>query len=315
MSRPAQIAAAVLTSALILVTLRWALVNPEIPRSVLEAKYAGPPSQFLSLPGTIRAHVRDRGPHDAHALVLLHGSFDSLITWEPWAARLSNTLRVVTVDLPGHGLTGAVNGGGYGEEGMVRFIGKVADALGLSTFALGGNSMGGRIAARFAEEHPARLTQLILIDSGGLGKRAGHLVEFTNSVLSTPFFARPLLGIAPRWVWAREAEQAVSRKSVLTAARMNAIWDLNHMKGTPDATVRRFGNAQSAVKEHLGEIQTPTLILWGHEDRLVPVEAAHEFHEAIRNSKLVVYSDVGHLPQEEVPDESAADVRAFLAHQ
>lgn len=290
-------------------------VNPEIPRSVLEAKYATPPSKFLLLPGNIRAHVRDRGPRDAQTLVLLHGSFDSLITWEPWASRLSNTLRVVTVDLPGHGLTGAVRDNDYGEEGMVRFVAKVSDALGLGTFALGGNSMGGRIAARFAEEHPARLTHLILVDSGGLGKPGGRLVEFTNSVLSKPFFARPLLAIAPRWVWAQEAEEAVSKKSVLTAARMDAIWDLNHREETRDATIRRFRSAQTAVKQHISEINTPTLILWGQEDRLIPVEAAHEFHKAIRNSQLVIYHGVGHLPQEEAPDESAANVRAFLAHQ
>src|SRR6185503_6886989 len=192
--------------------------------------------------------VTDRGPRQAQALVLLHGSLDSLITWEPWVNRLSNTLRVVTVDLPGHGLTGAINDGDYGEEGMVHFVSQATEALGLSAFALAGNSMGGRIAARFAQEHPARLTHLILIDSGGLGKRGGRLVEFTNSLLSRPFFARPLLEIAPRWVWTREAEEAVSKKSVLTATRMNAIWDLNHMQGTRDATILRFGSAQTAVK-------------------------------------------------------------------
>jgi pimeloyl-ACP methyl ester carboxylesterase len=122
------------------------------------------------------------------------------------------------------------------------------------------------------------------------------------------------LDIAPRWVWAKEAQEAVSNKPVITPARVGAIWDLNHMEGTRDATILRFASAQSAVKEHLSEIRTPTLILWGEEDRLVPVEAAHEFHHAIRNSKLVIYSGAGHLPQEEVPGESAADVRAFLAH-
>jgi pimeloyl-ACP methyl ester carboxylesterase len=301
------------TAALIVATIRWTLVKPGIPRSILEAKYISPSSQFLLLPGKIRAHVSDRGPRQAQTLVLLHGSFDSFITWEPWVSRLTNTLRVITVDLPGHGLTGAVNNGDYGEEGMVRFVAKVADALGLHTFALGGNSMGGRIAARFAEEDPARLTHLILVDSGGLGKRGGRLVEFTNAVLSKPFVARPLLGVAPRWIWAKEAEEAVSKKSVLTVARTDAIWDFNHMEGTPEATIRRFSSAQSAVKEHLSQIQTPTLILWGEEDRLIPVEAAHEFHEGIRNSRLVIYHGTGHLPQEEAPDESAAQVRAFLA--
>jgi pimeloyl-ACP methyl ester carboxylesterase len=106
--------------------------------------------------------------------------------------------------------------------------------------------------------------------------------------------------------------QAVSHKAVLSRERINAFWDLNHMEGTRDATILRLHTATSRVREHLREIEAPTLILWGEDDRIVPVEAAHGFHAAIRNSKLVIYPKTGHLPQEEVADESAADVRAFL---
>ena len=81
------------------------LSQPDIPRAILEAKDAGPPSQFLTLPEGTRAHVRDRGPRDALALVLIHGSNASVYTWEPWVKRLSDRFRVITLDLPGHGLT------------------------------------------------------------------------------------------------------------------------------------------------------------------------------------------------------------------
>src|SRR5512135_2763756 len=100
---------------------------PDIPRAVLEAKYATPPSAFVDLtyPSTLpktsqlsetpvtpiavtaRAHYRVRGPEDAPVLLLLHGSNATLFTWEPWSMRLSDHYRVVSVDLPGHGLTGA----------------------------------------------------------------------------------------------------------------------------------------------------------------------------------------------------------------
>lgn len=135
--------------------------------------------------------------------------------------------------------------------------------------------------------------------------------EFTFSGLARPIFSRPLLAIAPRWVFTALASQAVSPRAVMTSARINALWDFNHMEGTREATVLRFAAARSAVKDHLADIVTPTLILWGNEDRLVPVEAAREFNAAILNSKLVVYPGVGHMPQEEVPDESAAEARRF----
>src|SRR5215468_5848338 len=108
----------------------WYVSQPDIPRAILEAKYAVPPSQFLTLPDKTRAHVRDRGPRDALALVLIHGSNASLFTWEPWVTRLSDRFRIITLDLPGHGLTGAVPNRDYTQEGMVKFIDELAGILG-----------------------------------------------------------------------------------------------------------------------------------------------------------------------------------------
>jgi hypothetical protein len=87
--------------ALVLAAILWSFGHPDIPRSTLDARYARAPSQFLVLPGNIRAHIRDWGPRDGQPLVLIHGSTDSLITWEPWVSRLSDTFRVVTLDQGG----------------------------------------------------------------------------------------------------------------------------------------------------------------------------------------------------------------------
>jgi pimeloyl-ACP methyl ester carboxylesterase len=85
------------------------------------------------------------------------------------------------------------------------------------------------------------------------------------------------------------------------------------MQGTREATLRRFRAPQDDfVARNAGSIVMPTLILWGEEDRLVPVEAGHRYAHAIRGSKLIIYPATGHLPQEEVPDKSAGDVRNFL---
>jgi pimeloyl-ACP methyl ester carboxylesterase len=291
----------------------WLFRHSDIPRATLEARYARPPSQFVTLSGGTRAHVRDRGPRDAPALLLLHGSNDSLLTWEPWANRLSDTFRIITVDLPGHGLTGAVRTGEYSEEAMVTFIGELADEFRLNTFAVGGNSMGGRIAARFTEEHPDRVTDLILVDAGGLGVRGDSAVEFAFAFLAKPVLARPLLEIAPRWLVVAGIHRAASRTNVITKQRIDAFWDFNHMEGARDAMIRRLSSGSSHVKDHLREIHVRTLILWGEEDRFVAVDAAHQYQAAIAGSKLIVYPHAGHLPQEEVADESAAAVRAFLA--
>src|SRR6185295_6043242 len=137
---------------------------PDIPRATLETRYATPPSQFVTLGDGARVHYRIRGAADAPTLVLLHGSNASLFTWEPWSKTLSDKFRVVSLDLPGHGLTGAVPSHDYSSKAMAVFVAEFADKLRLQKFALAGNSMGGGVAARFAEMYPQRISALILVD-------------------------------------------------------------------------------------------------------------------------------------------------------
>jgi pimeloyl-ACP methyl ester carboxylesterase len=176
----------------------WYVSTPDIPRSVLEKKYATGASQFITLPDGARAHFRDQGPPDAPALLLIHGSNASLFTWEPWVSRLEKNFRIVTVDMPGHGLTGAVPNGDYSQEGMVTFTDEFATKLGLRRFALGGNSMGGAIAARYAEEHPGRVTHLILVDAAGMPSKEGDHVPLAFRLARMPVVNNLLLNITPR---------------------------------------------------------------------------------------------------------------------
>jgi pimeloyl-ACP methyl ester carboxylesterase len=290
----------------------WFFNEPDIPRATLEAKYAMAPSRFVALPDGARAHVRDRGPRDGRALVLIHGSNASLFTWEPWAKRLDDTFRVVTVDMPGHGLTGAVPNSDYSAEGMVKFVGEVANALGLQRFAIGGNSMGGRVAARFAEEHPGRVTHLVLVDSGGLPSKGGDRIPLALRLARTPLVNRLLLHITPRSLVVAGLNDAIVRKGIITEGMIDSYWDFNRMEGTREATIARFNVHDHGVRDGLGDIRAPTLILWGEEDHLIGVDAAHEFQAAIPGSKLIIYPGTGHVPQEEVADASAAEVRTFL---
>jgi pimeloyl-ACP methyl ester carboxylesterase len=306
----------------------WYLSTPDIPRRTLEAEYAMPPSQFTdvayasSLPGApssavpARAHFRDRGPKNAPALLLLHGSNASFLTWEPWSRALSNQFRVISVDLPGHGLTGAVPNRDYSQEGMVRFVDALTHRLRLPKFALGGNSMGGGVAARYAEEHPDRLTALILVDAGGMPTKQGDKIPLAFQIARTPVLNQLVLYITPRSLAEEGLNKAILHKEIITPAMIDSYWQFARMEGTRQATLERFSVPwDTFVRDHIRAITMPTLILWGQEDGLIPVEAAHEFHKAIPRSKLIVYPKTGHIPMEEVAAQSAADVRAFLTAQ
>jgi pimeloyl-ACP methyl ester carboxylesterase len=290
----------------------WYSRQPDIPRAILEAKYALPPSQFLTLPDGTRAHVRDRGPRDAPALVLIHGSNASLFTWEPWVKRLSVQFRIVTLDLPGHGLTGAVPNGDYTQEAMVNFIDEVVSMLGLHKFAIGGNSMGGRASVLFTIKHPERITSLVLVDSGGLPTKQTEPTPLVYQLMGIPVANRLLLHITPRSVVVDALNSAVVHKEIITDEMIDRYWDFIRMSGTREATIIRSRIRDKRIRDEIPDIKTPTLILWGEDDRTIPVEAAYAFHTAIAGSKLIVYPHTGHIPQEEVADQSAADLRAFL---
>lgn len=291
----------------------WYFSEPSIPRSVLEKKYATAASQFVTLADGARAHYRDRGPRNAQVLLLIHGSNASLLTWEPWVKRLDNDFRVVTVDMPGHGLTGAVPNGDYSQEGMVKFTEEFADKLGLAKFSVGGNSMGGGVAARFAEEHPDRVTHLILVDAGGMQTKMGDHVPLAFRLGRIPVLNLILLRVTPRSIVQEGLNDAIVHKEIINDAMIDWYWDFARMEGTREATLKRFNLPfDTAIRDHIGAIHAPTLILWGAEDHLVPVEAAHAYNNGIKGSKLIVYPKTGHIPMEEVPDQSAAAVRAFL---
>jgi pimeloyl-ACP methyl ester carboxylesterase len=260
-----------------------------------------------------RVHLRDRGPRTAPALVLIHGSNASLFTWEPWVRRLDDNFRIITLDMQGHGLTGAVPARDYSEQAMVKTVAEVAGRLGLARFAIGGNSMGGAVAARFAEEYPERITQLILVDAGGMPAKQGDRIPLAFRLARVPVLNQILLHVTPRAIVVEGLDDAIVRKSIIDDAMIDRYWDFARMEGTREATLERFSLPRNNyVAAHAGRIVVPTLVLWGEEDHLIPVESAHAWAKTIRSARLIVYPATGHLPQEEMADKSAADVRTFL---
>jgi pimeloyl-ACP methyl ester carboxylesterase len=302
---------------------------PSIPRAALEAKYATPPSQFVDVTykstrpdadpaddKPARVHYRIRGRDDAPVLLLLHGSNASLFTWEPWSKRLSDEYRVVSVDLPAHGLTGATPNHDYSNAGMAAFVLAFADKIGLKTFALAGNSMGGGVAARFAEDHPDRVTALILVDAGGMPSKAGDKIPLGFRLLRQGWLQPLLRHLDPKPLIKEGLNDAIVRKSVLTNDMIDLYSDMALLEGSRAATAERFAQYANSdadyIKNHIGALKMPVLILWGEEDHLIPVATAGVWRDAIPGSKLLIYAGSGHIPMEEFDFQSSSDVRDFL---
>ncbi len=301
---------------LALIVMAVSVVRFDKSKEELLPKYASPASQFIALPDGAVAHVRDEGPREAPALVLVHGSNASLHTWEPWVKLLGGKYRVVTMDMPGHGLTGAVPGDDYSRTAMVAFTHEVVGKLGLTHYAIGGNSMGGGVAAEYAETYPAEVSALILVDAAGIPRKAeaGEKLPLGFRLARMPVLNKILLYVTPRSIFAEGLHKVFVDQSKVTEEMISRYYDLALYDGNRKATSIRFRTPSNdeAVAERLGAIRAPTLILWGDKDTLIPVENAAEFARRIPGAKVVIYPDVGHVPMEEVAEKSAADVAAFL---
>jgi len=278
--------------------------------------YTNAASQFIALPDGAIAHVRDQGNKAGPVLVLVHGSNASLHTWEPWVAIMGARYRVVTMDMPGHGLTGAVPNDDYSRTGMVAFVHEVTQKLGLKRYAMGGNSMGGGVAAQYTETYPCEVSALILVDASGIPRKhqPGEKIPLGFRLARMPGLNKILLYVTPRSIIEEGLRKVFVDQSKVTEDMVARYYDLTLYDGNRRATGIRFRlspNDQD-VAGKLSKIKAPTLILWGDKDGLIPVEYAGEFAKRIAGAKVVIYPNVGHIPMEEVAEKSATDVQGFL---
>jgi pimeloyl-ACP methyl ester carboxylesterase len=306
----------VLALVVLLVGAYLVLRRPDIPFATLEQRYAAPTSHYMDLPDGTHVHYRDEGNPAGPVLVLVHGYSASAADWDGWAKALGDKYRIIAPDLPGHGLTRTPNGYQSGPDAQVAVVDAVATGLALPRFVIAGNSMGGGVAWRYALAHPDRLNGLVLVDAAGwpheTHSKDGALIF---KLLSNPI-ARPIIKNLDDTSLAKQGlEAAFVDKSLVTPALVKRYTDLARAPGHRDILISAQQN-DPATAERLAPIHTPTLIMFGQEDHLIPYTDGKQFADAIRGSTLIVYPGVGHVPMEQIPDKSAADLRAWMeAHK
>ncbi|MGC4077376.1 MAG: alpha/beta hydrolase [Rubrivivax sp.] len=282
----------------------------------LVANWAPPPSDFVDLGGQL-VHLRDQGPRsDAVPLVLLHGTSSSLHTWEGWVHAIAPRRRVITLDLPGFGLTGPwagrYAGQRYDGQAYARFVLELLDRQGVQRFAVGGNSLGGEVAWRLAAMAPQRIERLILVDA------SGTVFKSQAAPLAWQFARVPGLGRVFEWVLPRTAvaqglASAYGDPSRVTPELVDRYFELTLREGNRRALVERLKVARSGEDaERISTLRLPTLVLWGGRDTIIPPSAGEDFARRIPGSRLVVFPALGHVPHEEDPAQTVAPVLEFL---
>ncbi len=293
--------------------LVWATWEPDRQLGQLLARWAPEPSVFLELDG-MQVHMRDTGPrNDPAPIVLLHGMSSSLHSFESWQTSLQENHRVISVDLPGFGLTGPSPQADYRIDAYTRFVLRLLDTLGVKQVVLVGNALGGEIAWQTAVLAPERVKKLVLIDPDG----------YPPAVLSMPvaFQVASMRGL--RWVSERILPRLMVSTSVrsifgddrlVTSEKIDRYFELNLRVGNRRALFQRMDQAQFGASAALiRRVRQPTLVMWGASDRMSSPDQGELFCQDIPNCQLVTFDGVGHLPQEEDPQRTLAALWEFLA--
>jgi pimeloyl-ACP methyl ester carboxylesterase len=290
------------------------LRGPDIPFQTLEARYAGADSHFVDLPGGYHVHYRDDGDPSLPLLVLLHGFGDSFMTWDGWVRELKSRFHIISLDLPGHGLTRAPQGSRLNAEGLADFVDAFAAQLTLPRFAVAGNSMGGGAAWQLAVRHPQRVDALVLVDAAGFANdKPPSDVPLAFKILRYPIGRAVLSRIDNRPLIDNGLKTDVFDKSLITPALVDRFAEFQRAPGHRAILMSiDMGAPARPTAELVSTIKVPTLILWGENDPLIEPAAAKKFAAAIPGAKLITYAKVGHLPQIEIPQRSAADAADFL---
>lgn len=278
-----------------------------IPAEELEEKYTTATDHFIDVAGA-RVRIRDEGDPLSPPILLVHGFTHSLETWDGWAQALTPDYRVIRYDLLGHGLTGPDQKERYSPEERADFLGDVMAALDIEKAFIAGNSLGGLAAWRFAVKNPDRVNALILISPG-----AYPLNGVNEEPTEIPAAMKAYLLTAPEAGVLASAQLIYADDAKITDARLATMRDM----------IRREGNGAALIKsleeftlpdpsKALAKISAPTLILWGEEDILIPIEQGHKIQSTISGARLITYSGVGHAAQEEAPEQTVTDATAFL---
>jgi pimeloyl-ACP methyl ester carboxylesterase len=299
----------------VLLAAAWLkLRGPDIPYETLEGKYTNGASRFVDLPGGFHVHYQDDGDPGLPLLLLLHGFGDSYTSWEGWVHALNGKFRIISLDFPGHGLTRAPADYALSADGLADFVDTFAAQLALPKFAVAGNSMGGGVAWVLAVRHPRRLNALILADAAGFpNEKPPAETPLAFKILRYELGRALLRNIDNRPLIDQGLKTDVYDKSIITPALVDRWAEFQRAPGHRAILMSlnpgRFNQASPAV---LQDVAVPTLILHGDNDPLIEPASARKFAAAIPGAKLVTYPHVGHLPQIEIPQRSAADVAEFL---
>lgn len=259
--------------------------------------------QFTELEG-LRICYLEAGPRDAETIVFVHGWSGNVQNWWDQFEHFRGRYHVVVFDAPGHGKSERGPHVNYTMQNHVAVLDALLDELEVNQAIVIGNSGGGWIAAQYAIEHPERVTKLVLSDSTGTRYTgsAGGVLEILTArwlQLANMTTGEHYPGLDPK-SQARQEFVGSFAGTVEEAPYLEALATL------------LAPTYEKIPKARLQQIQAATLVVWGDDDPVVPINAMKVFDHAIADSQTYVIHLGGHTPMMNSPDEFNCAVQSFL---
>jgi pimeloyl-ACP methyl ester carboxylesterase len=285
------------------------LWTPDKSRADLEKVYGSPVNSYVTVLG-VKIHYQDTGPSkNPIPILFLHGFGSSLQTWDVWTKDLRSEYRVISIDLPGFGLTGEDPSGIYTDRRGVEVIEAFLKELQIPKVVMVGNSMGGKLAWQFAAQYPEQVTKLVLISPDGYassGVGYGKKTEIPAIAnLYRYFFSKSFL--------AMNLEPAYADPQALNDGLVDRYYDMMLAPGVRGAILARM--QQTVLQDpvlSLSKIRVPTLLMWGEKDAFIPISNSEDYLKVMPNAKRVALPNIGHLPQEEQASVGLRALKEFL---
>ena len=276
---------------------------------------AGAPEAVLRDVNTrgIRTRVLEAGDPAAPALVLIHGLFESHLTFEEVIGDLARRFHVIAPDLPGFGESEKPTPAryAYGIETFAEAVADLIAAFGVGRAAVVGHGLGGAVALTLAAVHAELVQRLVLVDA---------LSYPTPPTFRTRLAMMPVLGgFVFKQLWGRALFRSTFREEVfppgvqLPLARIDRHYDLFNTPSARESAhaVMKAMLDTRAIVARTSRVTAPTLVVWGREDRRYPAATAQRLAREIRGAKLEIM-ETGHAPHQERPRELARLVTQFL---
>lgn len=313
----------------------FGLLQPDKSVAALERRYSTPRSKFVDV-GDSRIHYAEEGAPENPTLLLIHGTYASLHTWNDWVDELVDEYHIVRLDMPGFGLTGPRRDGELTFEYLIETISEFADVLSLSDVTTVGNSLGGGIAWRLSVKRPDLVSRLVLVDAGGaslLARLAGNLSSLGNGLIPRYMTPRLVIRLVLRDAYGDPSKvtselvrryhdlllRPGNRRSVIEIANNYAAdYPIDEIDTVYDPHLFSLPSTYEPSPEVLDgydieDVSIPTLFQWGSEDEWISVSFGRNLAARVPNNQFLVYEGVGHIPMEESPADTAQDVKEFLS--